>query len=402
MVLTALLMLLVYQSVTEGFNIVLQANVGRCLHVGDTLELHCSISNWEETHDPDLNQLQIIHKNGGKVNTSVVDNRTVLGTVSNVKAVGKLIFECRNKSDFNEYNYLSFEVTEPDPMPEDIMCIANGAVNKVVCSWESRDRCTTWRLFYSVNGEPETECELPVQNISKHCASGSINSNLKLRNSCHKEEPLQLECILKISNVHQTFRLERKSSFGLRRETEIKKIFNDSIVKLDPIENLQTFTNNVRSYEVTRILFRELHPFTEYNITVTCKVSGSPYWGDAVQRSFITDEDVPLTGPHTTHHSYLLAKCKSYNADSCLTIHTKQIDVLEARGIICGFKVEMRGSHRSDLKQEFEFTNESTTLEIGPLKRGITPPYHVSIWSKTSKGLSINSTDILIYPREAT
>ncbi|OWF51173.1 uncharacterized protein LOC110449533 [Mizuhopecten yessoensis] len=445
MVFFVLLMLLVNQGFINGDKVELKANVGKCLVVGETLELNCSITNWNEISDPDLNQLNIEHSSKKRrfVNHSVIDNRTVQAIISNMEKGDGGYYRCSYKPDPNLIMDLLFEVTDPDPMPADIDCIANGAATQVDCTWSRRDLCATWRLFYSQTGDRETACVLPVHNLQKSCAEHTIDSSKRINTRCHQlpteGKPLQLRCSVNVFfGTNFSLRLERNNPSGIERRT-FQKRFDDTIVKLDAVQNLlvhssstamsldwkflkspRYYNNGIRcnvscgmetktlifpendtNKDVRGILFNNLHPFTEYNITVICKVTVSRYWGDPIERAYQTEEDIPLVGPHATDTSYTLAGCISESSGTCsLTIYTEQEDTLNTNGNITGYAVEIRSRQEPKLKQRFNFSNSRTTLEIGPLDKGIIPPFNVSIWSKTSKGLSNRSTDIIIKPNK--
>ncbi|XP_069120229.1 uncharacterized protein [Argopecten irradians] len=319
-------------------------------------------------------------------------------------------------------------------MPNDLDCMIEERLTNMRCTWNNTDGCSTWKLFYSFNHVAEKEHNITGGDTPDGCANGGIETNQKERLLCdiNKTEQFVFRIRLISGYYKFRFRLQRHNAFGHKSETVIWKTPNHEIVKLPPVQKFHVdkttttlalswklpyppgYFNEGMSCSVTcgeqfrkldfdakskdtyvkRVVFESLKPFTEYNVSVTCQVSGSRFWSDTIKRVYRTEEDVPLVGPTTTTQSYTFGACKEDSHSTCLNIYVKPVEASKARGNITGYEVIIRGGKPSELIQIPEV---KTTLELGPIDKGIFPPVNVSIWSKTSKGSSTNSTDIYVY-----
>ncbi|XP_033730710.1 uncharacterized protein LOC117320153, partial [Pecten maximus] len=247
----------------------INARTGKCLIVGEALELSCSFNNRDEGHN--LQQLQIYHTDKAKrtvLNSSVAyDERSIRLVISNMEKDDSGMYECYYKNDPSQSTSLFFKVTDPRPMPEDMECIAN--VTKVICSWTGQDKCSSWRLFYSVNGKPETECVIQAQNIPRQCADSRLSSSYKMRSRCRIDKTMKLECRMENFRGNYVFRLQRNTSFGHLTEKVIRKRFDDTIMKLDRLRNFQV---NITSKTLT-LGWQFLHSPYYFDNGISCMLT---------------------------------------------------------------------------------------------------------------------------------
>ncbi|OWF39916.1 uncharacterized protein LOC110464391 [Mizuhopecten yessoensis] len=327
---------------------------------------------------------------------------------------------------------LNFVIGELPPAPQDFECVIYD-VYYMECTWTSSDKCVTWSVQYeTVPSYPnrydrekltQTACDGTGTPLLHGCnPKNNCSDHTKcIRNVWSLEIP-QLDVVYKISLTGSgiygvaTYYYNISTSYVIEKLGNLyscSSLFNGSTVEIGckfPLpptgfenglrckitaESIYSTRYDTIEYTVGNLSYRleDSHPYTFYNMSLTCQVNKSLYWGNPFIYQFTTPQDVPLVGPSTSNQSYTVW-CKADKPH--VSIYIQHPSAYQTQGILTGYNMKIESS--ADCWNQ-SFVPNKTTLMFSSMDFnmcGTSVNYDVTIWSQTSEGDSKEGTHLSI------